>query len=69
MIECAGLLVATALPPRFSLKATAFSEAFITTTAIEPSVFLNAVVASTSVVEEATMRLAPGRMNFEKWPM
>ena len=65
----AGLFAAAVFAPRFSLKLTAFSEAFITTTAIEPSVFLNAVVASASVVDDAATRFAPGRMNFEKWPM
>ncbi|HEX3075165.1 MAG TPA: MFS transporter, partial [Ignavibacteriales bacterium] len=34
-----------------------------------PSVFIKAVAIRSSELEEQTMRLAPGRMNLEKWPI
>jgi hypothetical protein len=69
MMEWAGLLVPAALPSSRRLKGCASSERFKMTTAMLPSVFKKAVVSSRSIVDELIIRFAPGRMNFEKWPM
>src|ERR1051326_6104879 len=42
---------------------------FMTTTATFPSGFTNPVASNMLRLGATTMRLAPGRMNFEKWPM
>jgi hypothetical protein len=69
MIECAGLLIFALCPASQKLNGTTASERLRTTTAILPSGFKNAVVSSLSVVDELMIRLAPGRMNLENWPM
>ena len=58
-----------AVPWRHRKKGCALLERFSTTIAIVPSGFKNAVVVSVSMVDELMIRLAPGRMNFEKWPI
>jgi len=40
----------------------------MTTTATVPSSFTKAVASSMLRLGDARIRLAPGRMNFEKWP-
>jgi hypothetical protein len=66
MIERAGLVALTARPSIHVWNSIDASDKFITTTAIVPSGFTNAVASNGSALDEATMRRAPGRMNFEK---
>ena len=68
-MERAGLAVLVDFPAKERLNGCGVSERFNTITAIFPSGFKKAVVSSLSVEDELIMRLAPGRMNFEKWPI
>lgn len=69
IIECAGLIFGAAFPCIQRLKFCDLSDKFRTTTAMVPSGLVKAVVKRSSVEDELMMRLAPGRMNFEKWPI
>ena len=68
-MECAAAVVLAPWPASHSWKSRGLSGWFITTTATLPLGLRKAVVFRVSRFEEATMGLAPGRMNFEKWPM
>ena len=65
-IECAGLSTLAAFPSIHKTRDIPLSDKFMATTATVPSGFKKAVVLRSSWVEELMMRLAPGRMNFEK---
>ena len=69
IIECAGLVFPADLPCIQRLKLWGLSVVLRTTTAIDPSGLMKAVVEIVSIEDELIMRLAPGRMNFEKCPM
>jgi hypothetical protein len=68
MIEWAGKLVLAVFSRSDSKSGSSSAVSFITITAMALSKFRNAVVNSLSAVVELTIRFAPGRTNFEKWP-
>ena len=63
LMERGGLFAGADIPRNFSANGMVFSERFMTTAAIRPSGFRNAVVSSSSSVEAQEMRRAPGRTN------
>lgn len=69
MIECGKLFASAACPPTYSLYLNSVSLVFITMTTMDPSVLRNPVDNNWARDEDTAIRLAPGRMYFEKWPM
>src|SRR5216683_601159 len=68
-IECGSELISTDEEPTTREYGPPRGVGFMTTTASVPSSLTNAVVSSMLRLGDARIRLAPGRMNFEKWPM
>src|SRR5712692_927409 len=68
-IECGRELISTDDEPTTREYGPPRGVGFMTTTATVPSSLTKAVVSSMLRLGEARIRRAPGRMNFEKWPM
>src|SRR6266566_4245973 len=68
-IECGSELISTDEAPTTREYCPPRGVGFMTTTATVPSSLTKPVVSSMLRLGDARIRLAPGRMNFEKWPM
>ena len=68
-MECGRERISTDAEPTTRLYCPAVAVGFMTTTATVPSWFTKAVVSNMLRLGDARIRRAPGRMNFEKWPM
>src|SRR5207245_10559694 len=67
-IECGGELISTDAAPTTREYGAPRAGGFMTTTATVPSWLTKAVLSRMLRLGDASMRLAPGRMNFEQWP-
>src|SRR5438067_972826 len=67
-IECGREPISTDAAPTTTAYCPPRGVGFMTTTATLPSALTKAVVSSMLRLGDARIRLAPGRMNFEKWP-
>src|SRR2546422_9883219 len=67
-IECGRELISTEAAPTATEYGPPRGVGFMTTTATVPSSLTKAVASSMLRLGDARIRLAPGRMDFEKWP-